>query len=316
MADQNLIQQLGWFFNGRLDMRKSEYNSTNEIPPQTPMKKVICDTLISYFKTWALHKDLDSTCPLCRENVHDIHEFFKLHLPEHADELYYVSRHAGLDRTNFNDSGASETKPAKLLSGDLAQTNKGNKASAYTKQDLNLQDRTHEESEDEHGPIKTSPSDWKIMKTSDIAKLSTNPKSQPRMFCNRCNDHPGGFRGKHELSRHIERAHSAARIVWVCVDISPDKSFLANCKACRDGKRYSSIYDAAAHLRRAHFNPRKRDRDGRGEASYDNRRGGKGGDDQPPMDVLKQWMEEREEVRNADTDTDTDAGQSSEDGAP
>jgi len=48
-------------------------------------------------------------------------------------------------------------------------------------------------------------------------------------------------------------------------------------------------------------------------ASDDNRRGGKGGGDQPPMDVLKHWMEEREEVRVADTDTNT--GQSPEDEA-
>lgn len=295
LADQDLIQQLGWFLNGRLN---------NEIPLGTLMKKAVCDTLISYFKIWVVHKDLDSTCPLCGENFYDVHEFFKLHLPEHAEELYYVSCHPGRDMTNFNDSDASATKPAKLLSGDLTQTNK---ASAYTKQDLILHDRTNEESKDEHEPMKISPSNWPITKTSDIAKLSTNTKSQLRMFCNHCNDYPDGFR-KHEFHRHIKRAHPEMRTVWVCVDISPDKTFLANCEACRNGKQYGNVYTAAAHLRRTHFNPLRRDHDGQGKASDDSRRSGSG-KNFTPMYVLERWMEGRDVVRA----TDTDPSQSSED---
>lgn len=80
----------------------------------------------------------------------------------------------------------------------------------------------------------------------------------------------------------------------MCIDISPDKTFLANCKACRNGKRYGANYNAAAHLRRSHFNPCQRGRDGRGKDSE--RRGGKGGGNHPSMEILKHWMEQREEL--------------------
>ena len=56
---------------------------------------------------------------------------------------------------------------------------------------------------------------------------------------------------------------------------------------------YGAYYNAAAHLRRAHFHPRKRGRKGK----HDEKRGGKGGGDDPPMDILKQkWMKEVEIV--------------------
>lgn len=70
--------------------------------------------------------------------------------------------------------------------------------------------------------------------------------SVPKLICPHCNDHPDGFRGEHELQRHVSRAHSKIRKVWVCVDSSPDRSFLANCKACRTKKRYGAYYNAAA----------------------------------------------------------------------
>lgn len=116
----------------------------------------------------------------------------------------------------------------------------------------------------------------------------------PKKKCPYCNEVPDGFRGEHELRRHTERAHSALRKMWVCFDPTPGKKFLANCKQCRAEKRYGAYYNAAAHLRRAHFNPKKHR--GRGRGKIDEKRGGKGGGDNPPMEELKKYMKEVDEV--------------------
>jgi hypothetical protein len=66
------------------------------------------------------------------------------------------------------------------------------------------------------------------------------------------------------------------------------------CKQCKNQKPYNVYYNAAAHLRRAHFCPRKRGRKARGEERES--RAGKAGGDWPPIEWLKAngWLKEIE----------------------
>lgn len=122
-----------------------------------------------------------------------------------------------------------------------------------------------------------------------------------RLKCPACTDYPDGFRSEHELRRHTNRVHRKTRKVWVTIDTSADKTFLANCKACQTGKRYNECYNAASHLRRMHFHPHKRGE--RKMTAAEARRGGKPGDLDPPMEVLKaNWLREVDEVIGEDNE--------------
>ncbi|RMD41800.1 hypothetical protein DV735_g3332, partial [Chaetothyriales sp. CBS 134920] len=125
------------------------------------------------------------------------------------------------------------------------------------------------------------------VKKAEISRAARQQPPRKTSFCPHCNDQPQGFHGEHELNRHIDRQHRSARKVWVCKDIS-NNGFLDGCKACQNHKTYGANYNAAAHLRRAHFNPCKNKRGGRGKKSEG--RGGIGGGNKPSMEVLKHWM--------------------------
>lgn len=130
----------------------------------------------------------------------------------------------------------------------------------------------------------------------DVVPGLKNPYARPpqgKVDCTQCGDHPEGFRGEHELRRHVERAHNTRKTVWVCVDVSPDKKFLSQCKACRSCKNYKSYYGAAAHLRRAHFSPRLTGQTMK--LPLESIRGDKGVGDASTMETLKMWMKEVEE---------------------
>ncbi|KAF2867832.1 hypothetical protein BDV95DRAFT_457105, partial [Massariosphaeria phaeospora] len=130
----------------------------------------------------------------------------------------------------------------------------------------------------------------------------TPPRRVLRLKCPSCSDYPDGFRSEHELRRHTNRVHRKMRKVWMTIDTSPDKSFLANCKACQTGKRYNECYNAASHLRRMHFHPHKRGE--RKMTAAEARRGGKPGDLDPPMEVLKaNWLREVDELVGDEDET-------------
>lgn len=142
-----------------------------------------------------------------------------------------------------------------------------------------------------------SPQDGSSKHIARITKASytrgyTRP-CHPKLYCDRCNKHPKGFRGDHELRRHFKSSHAASRSVWICVDASQDKNVLSKCKSCRNKKQYKEYYNAAAHLRRVHFHPRKQGRKSRRDTQ---RWRGMGGGSDPPMEVLKRWMMEVEIV--------------------
>ena len=124
-----------------------------------------------------------------------------------------------------------------------------------------------------------------------IPKNQTYVRPQhPKVFCDQCNIKPEGFRGPHELRRHVENKHSPTRTVWVCKDRSQDQKFLSKCKACNDGKMYGAYYNAAAHLRRIHFHAKEKGKKGKGNLK-EKPRGGDGGGDDPPMEIIKLWIE-------------------------
>ena len=120
-----------------------------------------------------------------------------------------------------------------------------------------------------------------------IPKLQYSRQAKEKLKCDRCNKNPDGYRGSHELHRHMALDHNAFRTAWICVDISPD-GFLSGCAACETKKSYGQDYNAAAHLRRFHFHPRSEIR--RTNVDPEEKRGGKGGGKDPPMSECRRWM--------------------------
>ncbi|KAL8700479.1 MAG: hypothetical protein Q9201_005424 [Fulgogasparrea decipioides] len=77
----------------------------------------------------------------------------------------------------------------------------------------------------------------------------TPRRPRGRRECQRC----GKKFDEYGVDRHVKRYHTATRIMWVCKDVSVNRTFLSHCAACPKDKLYATRYSAMKHLRDIHF---------------------------------------------------------------
>lgn len=164
--------------------------------------------------------------------------------------------------------------------------------------------------DDPHPPGVTSQPDSPQMTAS---QPSTLPRVSNTLNQERLEYMNGDFGNKSDDANRAPKPVNSGRKGYICIDDSPEKRFLAKCKNCREGKVYGTYYNAAAHLRRSHFNPHKRGRKGK----TDERRGGIGGWEDPSLQYLKQyWIKEVDWMKEDDLNEEASNAQRSDSEQP
>ena len=149
----------------------------------------------------------------------------------------------------------------------------------------NAADITPKSPEETTRGLQISPGSDEVKNTNRTPSVR---QQRPDFMCEYCNERPDGFCDIHMFAR-IARTHTASRKSYICVAPDFDKTFLDDCKHCRSRKVYGAYYNAAAHLRRAHFHPK---------GKVDEKRGGIGGGHHTAMDWLKQYWIRELDVQN------------------
>lgn len=147
----------------------------------------------------------------------------------------------------------------------------------------------------EIAPLVTSPPLPKGLTEDMTSSTSTSFQSSinEKEFCQKCGV---CVEGEHDLRKHHHYEHKVivkATKKWVCIEpLEFERHYkpevpISKCKPCSVQKmKYSSSYNAATHLQRAHFKQRK----GRKIGPSNEKTGGRG--DWPPMSELKHWIKE------------------------